>query len=196
VGKRKLEAAIDVVKDRYDVTVRWRPFLLRPQMPEEGVAKPAPAPGNPRVSPSLKGAGEAVGIDFTGKCHRYPNTIRAHALLEYAAEVDGGRKQNELAEVMFKAYFTDGDYPNGANLVKQAAQLGFDSSEVKKVLSDQTRLDSAHEKARDATRMGVTGVPCFFMNGQRTFSGAQEKEAFIQMFDTIHSKFPRKSSPM
>ena len=55
-----------------------------------------------RVNPRLKSAGQAVGIDFTGKCDRYPNTLRAHALLEYASELDGGQKQNDLAEVMFQ----------------------------------------------------------------------------------------------
>ena len=54
------------------------------------------------MNPRLKAVGQAVGIEFTGKCDRYPNTLRAHALLEYASEVDGGRKQNDLMEVMFK----------------------------------------------------------------------------------------------
>lgn len=192
MGKRKLEAAIDAVKDRYDVTVRWRPYLLRSNMPEEGVPKPEPEPGNPRVNPRLKSAGDAVGIDFTGKCARYPNTLRAHALLEYAGSVDGGSKQNDLQEVVFKAYFTDGLYPDTANLMKQAEQVGFNAEEVKKVITDQKCMDEAHEKARDATREGVTGVPCFFMNGQRTFSGAQDPSAFIQMFDKIHERFPLK----
>ena len=50
----------------------------------------------------LQKEGVEVGIDFTGKCDRLPNTLQAHALLEYAKEHDGGSKQNEMAEALFQ----------------------------------------------------------------------------------------------
>ena len=50
----------------------------------------------------LKSVGSEVGIDFTYKAERFPNTLRAHALLEYAKQVDGGSKQNDVAELLFK----------------------------------------------------------------------------------------------
>ena len=48
VAKRKLESAIATVADKYEVTVRWRPFMLRPNMPPEGVVKDGPSPDDPR----------------------------------------------------------------------------------------------------------------------------------------------------
>ena len=56
-----------------------------------------------RVSGHLKTQGEAVGINFTGKVDRYPYTLTAHALLEYAKSVDDTyAKQNQLQEVIFQ----------------------------------------------------------------------------------------------
>ena len=36
------------------------------------------------------------------------------------------------------------------------------------------------------------GVPCFFMNGQRAFSGAQDESEFLRVFDIIAKKYPYK----
>ena len=33
-------------------------------------------------------------------------------------------------------------------------------------------------------------VPCFYINDQRTFSGAQDIDAFLRMFDIIAERFP------
>lgn len=48
VGKKKLDAAIQTAKDNYNVTVRYEPFQLKPDVPPEGQDKPAPKPGKPR----------------------------------------------------------------------------------------------------------------------------------------------------
>lgn len=39
VGKRRLEAAIRALDGRHEVSVRWHPFQLNPQMPEEGMSR-------------------------------------------------------------------------------------------------------------------------------------------------------------
>ena len=33
-------------------------------------------------------------------------------------------------------------------------------------------------------------VPCYFMNEQQTFSGAQQVDAFLKMFDLVAERFP------
>ena len=109
---------------QHDVQVRWLPFQLRPNVPPEGVLKG----GTPetRVGARMKAAGEAVGISFTGKCDRYPNSLPVHALLRYAAEV-APAKQSELQEVLFRHYFTDGRLPSGDNLADAAREVGIDA---------------------------------------------------------------------
>ena len=78
--------------------------------------KPPNTPDNPRVGRHLKTAGEAVRINFTGLTDRSPNTLVSHALLEYALEKHGQKKQNEVQEALFQGYFTDGVYPDLSNV--------------------------------------------------------------------------------
>ena len=80
MGKRNLESAIAALPPSAPpVSVGWKPFLLRPNMPPDGVDK---GPGN-RVNPRLKQAGANVGIDFTGLTDRYPNTIKEKTLNDF-----------------------------------------------------------------------------------------------------------------
>lgn len=50
IGKRKMEAAMDMLSSEYEFRVRWEPYLLRPQTPPEGLPIPASYkdPNNPR----------------------------------------------------------------------------------------------------------------------------------------------------
>eukprot|EP00494_Astrolonche_serrata_P013176 UN13291 len=89
-------------------------------MPTNGVQKAPATPDNPRVGKRLKQYGEEVGINFTGKCDRYPNSTLSHCLLTLAEEKKGWSVQNEIQEELFKAYFTDGVYPDSDMLLKLA----------------------------------------------------------------------------
>ena len=52
-------------------------------------------------------AGESVGIDFTGKCERFPNTLIGHQMLEYSKMLDPTMKiQNQVAERIFQVSVT------------------------------------------------------------------------------------------
>ncbi len=50
----------------------------------------------------LRDIGKDIGINFTGKAGKTPFTPAAHVLLEYTRELDGGNKQNEVQEALFK----------------------------------------------------------------------------------------------
>ena len=167
----------------YDFTVRWLPFLLRPEMPLEGKPKPPDTPDNPRAGARLKAAGNAVGIDFTGKTDRSPNTIAAHTLLSHALETRGPEVQDALAEVIFRHYFTDGLYPDSENLLTAAKEVGLDEAAALTALADNSLQEKAKEEALKMSRKGIHGVPYFFINGNAAFSGAQDPETFKKAFE-------------
>ena len=81
------------------MSIAWRPFLLRPNTPLEGTPKAPDTPDNPRVGARMKQAGATVGIDFTGKCDRAPNSVGAHTLIKF---LEGKPGQNQLAEILFR----------------------------------------------------------------------------------------------
>jgi predicted DsbA family dithiol-disulfide isomerase len=150
----------------------------------EGTPKAPDTPDNPRAGARLKSAGAAVGIDFTGKTDRYPNTLGCHVLLTHALEKGGPKLQNELSEILFRAYFTDGTYPNTDNLVVLGKEVGLDEEETRAVLTNREAKAAAAEESAKWSRKGVRGVPYFFINGQGVFSGAQDpstiKRAIVQ----------------
>ncbi len=172
-----METAIS--KSSHDVSVKWRPFFLRSNIPLEGVEKG----GTPetRVPPRLKAAGAAVGIDFSGLTDRYPNTAAAHALLSWAGETAGAEVQNKIAEITFRHYFTDGFYPNTENLVKAATEAGLDADGARAAVTSAERLSAVKAEAR--TYQGCGGVPFFIVNGEPAFSGAHPPENFLRAFD-------------
>ena len=158
----------------------WKPFLLRPDHPLQGVAKG----GTPksRVPSHLKAAGAAVGIDFTGLTDTTPNTIDFHAVMKYLR--DAGVDQTPFQEAVFSAYFTEGTFPDHEALLKCAEQVGV-QEQVKSIFEQS---DVLHEyqrdvvsEARDASRQGIRGVPSFtFGNDTRpAFSGAQDVHSFV-----------------
>jgi len=166
VGKRKLESAIKQSAGDYDVTVKWHPFLLRPDMPREGTIKAPPTPDNPRVGARMKMTGQSVGIDFTGKCDRAPNTILAHSLMKHVLDTKGADTQNKLQEVIFRGYFTDGLYPDVENLATLATEVGIDKEEALQVLHSGKYEEAIKKEARTHSRDGVSGVPFFYINGR------------------------------
>ena len=66
-----------------------------------------------------------MGLDFTGKNERIPNSVEAHALLEYCKDLDDRKKQNHLAEALFKVFMQTLDL--AVVLVAQSDLRGSDT---------------------------------------------------------------------
>jgi len=150
-------------------------------MPENGKSKGPPPPGRSDHAPQgrLKTIGDQVGIQFTGKTDRYPNSIKAHTLMAFAERSAGRAKQNELQEVLFRHYFTDGRYPDEENLRAAANEVGLNDDEAMQAVADKQQQEAARQEALQASRAGVSGVPFFIIDGKPFGSGAQPPEAFV-----------------
>mmetsp|Transcript_19067 Transcript_19067/g.44656 ORF Transcript_19067/g.44656 Transcript_19067/m.44656 type:complete len:161 (+) Transcript_19067:172-654(+) len=159
--------------------------MLRPNTPFEGLPKPPNTPSNPRVGAHMNRQGHSVGIDFTGKCDRTPNTLLGHALLEYALEKGGAAVQNDLAERIFKMYYTDGIFPDATNLSTVGQACGLEKAAIEAVLSDDERLEKVQVAIQQNRRKISSGVPFFVFNGQPAFSGAQDPSTFHRVFDQL-----------
>lgn len=193
VGKRNLEEAVRrLPADEAAPIVRWHPYQLRPQAPREGAPKPPATPDNPRVGARLAAAGRAVGIDFTGKTDRTPNTLSAHTLMDFAAKAGGPAVQNALQEVLFRQYFTDGVFPEGAGLLAAAEEVGLDARAAMEHVEDVANRSKVAREAQHFAREGLSGVPSFFVNGRFCFSGAQPPEAFLEAFSLAPEELPER----
>jgi len=172
---------MDATKDKYQFEVTWRPFLLRHDTPPEGTPKAPNTPSNPRVNPRLKAVGEAVGVNFTGACDVRPNTVPGHMLTDLATKQG---KADELQNVLFRNYFTDGiDIGNKDNLMKAAVEAGLEAASAAAALKDAALEKRVRQEAKEYSMRGVSGVPFFIIGDTPAFSGAQDPSAFYKHFE-------------
>jgi predicted DsbA family dithiol-disulfide isomerase len=174
-----------LAEQRPDVkpAVRWLPFQLNPDLPEEGItrseyiARKFGARGNTYERVRL--VGESVGIPFAfDKIAVQPNTLKAHRLLSYAEQ--HGRQQ-EVAEVLFNAYFIEGANLTDVDTLAGVAQRGgLDEDAAKAYLASDTDRDAVASADIEARNAGINGVPFFIFNRAVAVSGAHEPETLLQ----------------
>jgi predicted DsbA family dithiol-disulfide isomerase len=184
VGKRRLEVALDSVDD-LDVEVRWRPFQLDPTIPPEGkdrqeyfLEKFGDLSRVAAIHERLKELGDGVGIRFAfERITRSPNTLDAHRLIRWASIEGLGEA---VVEKLFSLYFEDGaDLGDHDVLVEAAVAAGLSGDLVRRLLDGDADREAVQEEIATAQRIGVTGVPCFIIDGRYAVMGAQEPEAII-----------------
>ena len=194
IGKRKLEAALACheAAGLPPIQIRWHPFQLNPDMPEEGVPRkqyledkfggPARAA---EIYARVGAAGKAVGLNlnFEG-IKQQANTLLAHALIAYAQQSPNNDALNTLGndvkERIMKAYFVDGQFIGSLDvLVDIASAAGMDAAAVRTYLSNPAERDAVAQADAQARQMGVSGVPFFIFNQKVAVSGAQEPAALL-----------------
>ncbi len=203
VGKRRFEAAL--ARRPADVAVRvgWRPFQLNPDMPPEGMDRPAYLAAKfggsgraQQVYDAIREAGAATGLDFDfDAMARQPNTVNSHRLIDRAARVgsvgDGGPGaanglQDAVVERLFRACFMEGrDIGDLETLVELAADAGLDAGETRAYLESDADIDRIRQEDRMARQMGIQGVPCFIFDRQFAVSGAQDPAVFLDVFERV-----------
>ena len=168
--------------------MRWLPFQLNPDLPESGIPrreyierKWGPGKG-PEVYSRVAAAGRTVDIPFGFEnISVQPNTLHAHRLLGYA-EREG--RQDEMAEVLFKAYFIEGvDLTNFDALADAAARAGLDRAAAARYLASDTDRDTVLNADVEARGAGIGGVPFFIFNRKVGVSGAQESDVLLQAME-------------
>ena len=162
--------------------MRWLPFQLNPDLPSEGIpradyiARKFGARGN--TYERVRKVGETVGIPFAfDKIEVQPNTLNAHRLLHYA-EQQG--RQEQVAEVLFNAYFIEGANLTDIDTLARIAQRGgLDEPAAKSYLSSDTDREVVANADVEARSAGIGGVPFFIFNRAVGVSGAQDPEALL-----------------
>jgi predicted DsbA family dithiol-disulfide isomerase len=180
IGSRRLEHALTPPPSGITVDVTFRPFLLDPSTPREGVdlreRLRAKYGGDPeKMFASVEAAAHASGIplDFS-RVRRTPSTVAAHTLLRHA--IPRGT-QVAFVGALFAAYFLEGrDVGDVDVLAAIAGGHGFDADEVTRIVADENELFLTRGEAQQAAANGVRGVPFFVLGGRLAVSGAQPTE--------------------
>ncbi len=197
IGQKRLEKAAagsDVAVD-----IRWRPYQLDATIPPEGkdrkaymLAKFGSEERLRQIHDRIVPLGAAEGIDFHFEDIRIAaNTLDAHRVIRWAASAGPG-VQNRVVKALFAANFEKGEYIGyHAELARIAGENGMDASLVATLLASDADKDAVRAEIEQAQRMGVTGVPCFLLEGRYAVMGAQDVEVLA---DAIRQVAEMKAS--
>jgi predicted DsbA family dithiol-disulfide isomerase len=180
LGKRRLDAAVRMVPD-IQVRVMFRPFLLDPTIPREGMSRRDYLVGKfgegalHGIHDQLIAIGKAEGVPYKfDLITRSPNSMNAHRLLRWAA-VAG--TQPQVLEALFMAYWSWGQDIGDIEVLKTVAVVnGFRGEDIERVLKSDEGVKDVLEEVAMAERIGVTGVPTFILNSKHGVVGAQPAE--------------------
>lgn len=183
IGHRRLERAIAAVPE-IDVEVRWRPYQLDPTIPPEGkdrkrymLDKFGSEARIAEIYARVEDLGKAEGIDFAFDAIKVAaNTLDAHRVIRWAGAAGNG-VQNDIVRRFFSLNFEQGkNIGDPAVLIDAARASGMDSSVIGTLLPTDADKVDVEEEIATAARMGITGVPCFLLEGKYAVMGAQDAE--------------------
>ncbi len=190
IGKRRFEAALEQFKDKENVTIEWKSYLLNPDLKT-----------NPDISINQYLANhKGISLEQATQMNEYvtnmalqsgltyhmekaivANSFLAHQFIHFAKE---NGKQNEAEEVLFRSYFTEGKNIDDMQILMQLGEeIGFESIAVKVALSNGNYQSPVHHDLEEARRIGIQGVPFFVFDRKYAVSGAQEIDVFLKTMD-------------
>ncbi|PAP93016.1 DsbA family oxidoreductase [Mesorhizobium wenxiniae] len=183
IGQKRLDKTIAAATD-VEVHIRWRPFQLDPTIPPEGkdrreylVAKFGSDERIREIHARIEPLGEAEGINFAFAAIKVaPNTLDAHRVIRWAGAA-GEVVQNRLVRRLFQLNFEEGaNLGDHVVLINAAREAGMDASVVETLLPTDADVEAVRTEIATASRMGITGVPCFLLEGRYAVMGTQDAD--------------------
>ncbi|MEP0202398.1 MAG: DsbA family oxidoreductase [Halioglobus sp.] len=195
VGYLQLQSALAQMPGEFDVSLRWHPFELNPQMPEEGqglrehlVEKYGPAAGRGSGGRQrLIELGKSLGFEFNYfDGMRIYNTFKAHQLLAWAQEQT---KQTELKLALFDAFFTRRENVGDAQQLSVVCErVGLSRIGALDVLEQGIFAAPVRAEESQWLEREVHAVPAFFFQNSYMVSGAQEAQSFVRFLTRIKQR--------
>ncbi len=192
IGHKRLEIAMDELRNEMRFEIDWHPFELNPDMPPEGenivdhvIRKYGiTEEDSERNRTMLAGIGRGLGFAFNiSPERRIYNTFDAHRVLHWAREQ--GRQQ-ALNMELFREYFTEGNNPSDPEVLRRAAgSVSLDADEAAAIAASDRYADAVRAEERIYQDAGISAVPTFIVNERYMISGAQEPEMLVKAFRQI-----------
>lgn len=190
IGKRKLEEALSQFENKDSVAIEWKSFQLDPSFtatPNESIIDHLAEKYQKNTDwaktmvQNMTQNAKASGLDFHFEKAILANSLHAHRLLHLAKK---HHLSNQLEEVLFKAYLTDGKNVNDLVTLKELGlEVGLEAEAIEEVLHSNMYADAVQEDQEEAQAIGVSGVPFFVIDNKYTVSGAQPSEVFLKTLE-------------
>ena len=192
IGKKRLENAL-ASRPKITLKPNWKPFLLNPKMPPEGIDRTAyliKKFGSEARINHIYGAigevGHSVEIDFAfERIDRTPNSVNSHRLVRFAAR--HGQAPGVVSDVvgaLFREFFINGrDIGDIGVLVDIGAEQGLNAGVLHAYLESGDDEQRIYDENILAHRLGINGVPSYVFNEKFLISGAQDPVVLARMLD-------------
>lgn len=200
IGKRRIEGALAEFPHGASVEIEWKSFQLDPtfvaskedNMVEHLAEKyQKDTTWAQEMMDSMTQNAKNSGLDFHFEKAVMANSFNAHRLLHLAKKHN---KSNELEELLFKAYLTDGKNINDlATLQDLGVQVGLEATEIESLLQSDQYAKEVKEDIEMASKIGVQGVPFFVFDNKYAVSGAQHQETFVNTLEKVWEEGDFKS---
>ena len=204
VGWGQLSRALEALEGEIDAEIRWRPFELNPDMPEEGEERTAhiarkygrTLEQSRDVQGHMRAMAEEAGVslDYSGGETPEPaammwNTFLAHKLLGWALATAGTEAQTRLKLALFAAHFHHRRKIGEAEvLLDIAVEEGFERPEAAAALADEQLGQMIRMEERHAFDLNITGVPAMVVDGKFLIPGAQGAETYENALRRVVAK--------
>jgi len=193
IGGAQYARALADLGDEIEVTTRWMPFELNPDLAVEGkdqgkhlaeVYQRSPEEvAAMRAQMQQRAASAGFAMDWTGEGEEPAawmwNTFEAHKLLRWALAIHGPEAQGRLSDALFRAHFQQRRRIGEREvLLDIAGEQGFDRTEAAAALDEEALAIATRMEEKRGIEMGINSVPSFIVNGRYLIPGAQEPEVY------------------
>ena len=192
IGKRRIESALQNFEHKDAVEIEWKSFQLDAGFvasPEDNLVEHLAEKYRKdtdwaqEMLNSMTQNAKNSGLDFHFEKAIMANSLNAHRLLHLAKKY---YLANDLEELLFKAYLTDGKNINDLDTLKVLGLLvGLSAESIDEVLKSNAYANEVQQDKDEAQSIGVQGVPFFVFDSKYAVSGAQHVDAFVKTLEKV-----------
>lgn len=203
IGERRLQNAIKQLKLENEVEINYKAFELDPMASKDVALKTTERLAKKyRLSmeealekvEEISALGKELGIDFRYKDSKYSNTFDAHRLMKLAEDLYDKETVERLNENLFSAYFTKGlVLANPEVLLKVGKESGLKEIDIDDVLATESYAPQVREDEREASLIGIRGVPFMIFNDEFAIPGALSQEGFVTALERALNRKSKES---
>lgn len=192
IGKRRIEEALSQFEHKEAVEIEWKSFELDASFipsTDDNLAEHLAEKYRKdtdwaqNMLDNMTQNAKTAGLDFHFEKAVLANSHNAHRLLHLAKKHN---LANELEELLFKAYLTEGkDLNNLDTLSELGIEIGLEAEAITQVLHSDAYSKEVKQDIHQANTIGVQGVPFFVFDNKYAISGAQPATAFLQTLEKV-----------
>lgn len=197
LAKHHFEAALKQFKHKDKVELEWKSFMLNPTLPDNtkgqtlidyiSKSKGLSESKTREMFDNIIERAKYLNLTFDMDKVVVANTLNAHRL-SHLAKAQNAKVQNNVEELLFKAYFSDGLNVNDKAVLRNIGLAsGISAKELDKLDDNTYLLEDVKADIDEASNQRVFSVPHFVFDKTHVLSGAHPPAVFL---DALRKIFP------